>query len=195
MKAEPHNWSVPDRVRGLISGRVRCRGDAGGAMVEMAVMFPVVVAVVLGTVSTGVMLNERFALSQATREAARYGATLPSSQLFTNDGTWAANVSSVLVSRSNGEMNVAGATLCVSLVEGSGAGRVYVVSGPFAPSAYTTNSDGKPCDASETYPMTLYDLGRRVQVRLSRPARIELGVASWDVRLTTALSAKSESAG
>ena len=176
-------------------GRTRCAGDSGTALVEMGLVMPLIAALALGTISAGMGLHQRLELNHASREAARYGATLPSSQTFANGDTWADNVKALLLARSDGLLSVTGATVCISLVEGSGTGGVYVVSGPFAPAAYTTRSDGKPCDAAETYPTTLYDLGRRVQVRITRPANIETGLSSWKITLNANTTVKSESAG
>jgi len=164
-------------------------------LVELGLAMPVIVSLLMGTVTAGLAINEKMQIIHATRETARYAATVPSSQTFANGGTYAENVSSVLYSRAGGSLSVTGASVCVSLVEGSGAGGVYVVSGPFAPSTYTTKSDGTPCDPAETYPTTLYDPGRRVQVRASRPAAIETGLGVWNITLTTFASAKSESGG
>jgi Flp pilus assembly protein TadG len=183
MKATDHHTS-PTR---------RCHGDGGAALVELGLAMPVIVALLMATVTSGSAINEKMQLVHATREGARYAATVPSSQTFANGGTYAQNIASVLVSRSGGSLSVTGATVCVSMVEGSGAGGVYVVSGPFAPNTYTTNANGTPCDPTETYPTTLYDPGRRVQIRVTRPASIETGLGSWKINLTTFASAKSES--
>lgn len=179
--------------------RIRCRGDRpiqgdrGAAIVEMALVMPLVLAIVVATISSGVAIDQRLSLDHAVRESARYGATVSSSQLFTDEGSWADNVSGVARARAGGDLDVPGATLCVSLVEGSGSGGVHVVSGPFAAAAYTTTTDGKPCDPSELYPTTLYDVGRRVQVRATRPARIEVGVGAWEITISASVSVKSES--
>jgi hypothetical protein len=171
----------------------RVDGDRGAAIVEMALVMPLVLAIVLATISSGVAMDQRLSIDHAVRESARYGATVSSSQLFTDEGSWAANVSSVATARAGGALDVPGATLCVSLVEGSGAGGVHVVSGPYPASSYTTKADGKPCDPSESYPTTLYDVGRRVQVRATRPARIEIGLDEWEISLSASVSVKSES--
>jgi len=171
----------------------RVHGDGGAAIVELALVMPIVLAIILATISSGMAMDQRLSLDHAARESARYGATMSSSQLFTDERTWAANVSSVALARAGGDLDVPGATLCVSLVEGSGTGGVQVVSGPFPASSYTTKTDGKPCDPAELYPTTLYDVGRRVQVRATRPASIEFGVDVWQITLSASVSVKSES--
>ena len=52
-----------------------------------------------------------------------------------------------------------------------------------------------PCDPAETYPTTLYDTGRRVQIRLSRPTYIETGMSRWSIELEAAATVKSQSVG
>lgn len=173
--------------------RRRATGDAGTALVELGLVMPLIAALALGMVSTGISLHQRIELNHVSREAARYGATLPSSQTFANGETWADNIEDLLVARSSGLLSVPGATICVSLVEGSGVGGVYVVSGPYAPAAYSSRTDAKPCDPTETYPTTLYDLGRRVQIRITRPANIETGLSSWKITLYANTTVKSES--
>lgn len=158
-------------------------------------MLPLVIAIALATVTFGFAIEHQLDLEHAARESARYGATLASSQTFTDGESWAHNVRDVAFDRAAGGLDVAGAAVCVSLVEGSGAGGVQVVSGPFVRAAYTTEVDGKPCDATETYPTTLYDTGRRVQVRLYRPAYIETGLNQWMIGLSSSVTVKSESIG
>ena len=175
--------------------RRRCDGDAGAAIVEMALMLPLVVAIALMIVTSGLAIEQRLNLDHAARESGRYGATLASLQIFTNEGSWAQNVRDVALARSAGDLSVSGASECISLVEGSGTGGVQVVSGPFPQANYTTRADRKPCDPAELYPTTLYDTGRRVQVRVTRPTYIETGLNRWSLELQAAATVKSESVG
>jgi Flp pilus assembly protein TadG len=162
----------------------RCHGEHGGALVEAALAFPLLTALLVGMVTAGLAYNQKLSLTQATREAARYGSTIPSSQAFSS-GTWATNVRTMLIARAAGELGVPGATVCVALVQGSPAAVV-------SPAANYSTS-GAPCDATETYPVTADDIGRRVQVSVTRPAEIETGFVQWDLTLTSASTAKSES--
>ena len=102
----------------------RCRGDEGAALVELGLAMPIIIGLLMATVTSGLAINQKMQLVHATREGARYGATVPSSQTFANGGTYAENISAVLVSRAGGALDTPGWSVCVSLVEGSGAGGV-----------------------------------------------------------------------
>ncbi len=52
------------------------RGDRGAAMVELAIAVPVFVSIMLGTITSGLALNDDMQLTHAVREGARYGAKL-----------------------------------------------------------------------------------------------------------------------
>lgn len=50
------------------------RSDRGAAAVEFALIVPVLILLLIGTVSTGLAYNDHISLSNAAREGARYGA-------------------------------------------------------------------------------------------------------------------------
>lgn len=137
-------------------------------MVEFALVFPVLVLLVLGIFTGGLAYNQKLQLTHSVREGARYGARVPKTQTFAS-GTWATNVRDLIIERAAGDLTGPGVTVCVSLVQGSPATVV-------APAASFTTNGTAPCAAGETYPTTATDNGRRVQVRVSRPGTIELGV-------------------
>lgn len=53
-----------------------CNRERGAAAVETAIILPVVLMVALGMFYGGLAYNQKISLTQAAREAARYGATL-----------------------------------------------------------------------------------------------------------------------
>lgn len=53
----------------------RGRGDAGASAVEFALLFPVFMVMVMGTISAGTAFSKQINVTQAAREASRYGAT------------------------------------------------------------------------------------------------------------------------
>jgi len=145
---------------------------------------PVLLLFLLGIISGGAAYNQKQELTHAAREGARYGATLPADQAFSN-GTWATNVQALIVERSAGSLTAA--QVCVSLVSGATA---EVVS---PPESHSTS--GTPCILGQTYPTSATDDGTRVQVAVQRPATIELGLfGSRTITLTSRATAKSESA-
>jgi Flp pilus assembly protein TadG len=81
------------RLVGPGRGAGRCRGDKGAAIVEFAIVFPVFMVVTLGMLTGGVVLTHQLSVTQAAREAARYGATIAQEQCASTSNcsgmTWA----------------------------------------------------------------------------------------------------------
>ena len=77
-------------------------------MVEFALILPVVASLLMGLVTGGLAYNQKIAVTDAVRGAARYGATLSDSTTF------AANIRDRLVQLSAGELT--GSDVCVELI-------------------------------------------------------------------------------
>jgi Flp pilus assembly protein TadG len=176
----------------LRSLRRRRREDdeSGAALVEFALVFPLLVVMLLGIVTGGLAYNQKLQMTHAVREGARYGATIPAGQDWVS-GTWAANVRELVVERSAGDL--VGSQVCVALVENTSSTNTVVVSVTGKPTShFTTNSDGSPC-YTEGYPQyNANDTGRRVQVGAVRPAVIELGFTKYDIQLAGQATARAE---
>ncbi|MDH4147194.1 MAG: pilus assembly protein [Acidimicrobiia bacterium] len=150
------------------------RSQCGAAAVEFAVVVPMLVMLLTGIGSAGFAYNEKLDLSHAAREGARYGAVASPSQAWAT-GSWAENIRKVVVERSGAGLEAS--QVCVSLVQNSSASTTttYTQVGKAA-SWYTTRADGQPC-ANETYALwTVADHGQRVQVVVTKPSRINLGI-------------------
>lgn len=163
-------------------------------MVEFAIVLPLLMALLLGIVTAGIAFNQDLQLTHATREGARYAATVPPDQAFTS-GTWASNVEELIKTRSAGDLTGPSAQICVALVEGSAdstSNPLHVMTTSTYGTSYFSTS-GAPCISDETYPVSVDDTGRRVQVTASRPAEIEALLYHWEGRLTSEATAKSES--
>lgn len=78
----------------------------------------------LGMLTGGLAYSRKLAVSQATREGARYGATLPLSAEATVD-LWLQRVSDIAVASSDGDLSTSasGMQVCVAYVPGSGTPR------------------------------------------------------------------------
>src|SRR4051812_41737833 len=63
------NVQVAQRVQ-----RRRARGESGASMVELAIILPIFLLLVFGTIQFGITYNNLITLRQGTREAARQGA-------------------------------------------------------------------------------------------------------------------------
>jgi len=181
-------------VRRIIARRACVRHDAerGAALVEFALVLPLLTMLLLGIVSSGLAYNRKLDVTHATREGARYGATVAPLQTWTS-GTWAANVRDLVVARSSGDLT--SANVCVSLVVNTSTTATAVYTGGGKPATYfTTKADGTPC-YTETYSQFgTTDPGLRVQVLAQVPSTIELGIVpSIHFTLTGKATAKSES--
>lgn len=159
--------------------------ERGATLVEFALILPVFLMLLFGMITGGLALNDKQQITHATREGARYAATVPAAQPFTS-GTWAENVRALLVERSDGTLDAA--DVCVSLVEGSPATVI-------APTTdFTTKSDGTACMPSQTFPVTASDTGLRVQVSASSEAELDLILfGSYDLHLEAQATVRSES--
>jgi Flp pilus assembly protein TadG len=172
--------------------------DDGAALVEFALIFPLLFALILGMVSAGIVWNQKLQLTHGAREGARYGAIVAPGQTFTNGENWGRNVLDVMIERAGSDLRADGAVACVSLVRAS-PGVVY--SGSHVARATRTagswvydNNSGEPCIANQAYPTTTtnVDIGLRVQATLSRPGTFEALFFNQDLTLTAEATAKSE---
>ena len=74
--------------------------EDGTALLEFAVVLPLLLALLLGIVTSGAALNRSNSLNNAARESARFGATLPADNL-----TWWLNkVADVAIDAAPGEL-------------------------------------------------------------------------------------------
>jgi Flp pilus assembly protein TadG len=132
--------------------------ERGSVLVEFVILFPIVIALALGIISYSTAHAQKLALTNAAREGARYGATLPAST-----PNWKQKVEDVVVASATGDLDVgvAGRSVCVALNTGSG---------------WTSGSpcfdDGRP--GSEP----------RVQVLVGRASSLEAFFFSKSVELT-----------
>jgi Flp pilus assembly protein TadG len=157
-------------------------------VVEFAIVLPFLVALLLGVTTSGLAYNKKLNMTYATREGARFGATIPPAQTWAS-GTWASNVRELVIARSGGDLK--SADVCVALVVSTSATNSAVYA---PPSSFTTNTDGSPC-LIDTYPQySASDNGLRVQVTSTSSANIELAVwKTITANLQASATARSES--
>lgn len=180
-------------VDGMEKTRRKRRGsdDRGAVLVEFALVAPMLFSLLLFLSTGAIAFNRQLSLNHAAEEGARFGAVITPDQTFSS-GTWATNVRDLVISRSGGELDPStGATVCVSLVEGS---TPSVLSSPNPATWYTTNGDGSACDSTDVY--SLYsppaDTGLRVQIVASRDAQLEAIAFSSTRTLVASAVARSE---
>lgn len=146
-------------------------------MVEFALVLPVLMAFLLGTVTVGTAYDRNISMNNAARESSRFGAVRSVESDLTD---WLETVADVAVGSATGDLDsgVAGQFVCVAyvypdgtsaddrtvrLVEQSGARVVQTGQSCFA--------DGRPSDE------------RRVQVQLSRDTEVEAVIFSQTITL------------
>jgi hypothetical protein len=158
-------------------------------MVELAIVIPLLVILLLGIVSTGVVYNQKLSLTNGAREGARYAATLPVGN-FANINAWldnVAGVSSTAVDDGFGA-GVPGRITCIAYVYPQGittddrTTRRRDASGVVVYSNQPCYTDGRPSTE------------RRVQIILQRNASISTGFINIPLALTSRSVARFESA-
>lgn len=146
----------------------RARSERGAAALEFALVVPLLLMLLLGTVTTGLVYSDHLAVTNAVREAARYGSATDA----TVGATWAASVQTraqQVYFNSNGG-SPTDQQVCVDLVTSAG---VVIAS-----------DGGSACGAQPAAPSGMVAGSCVVRVWMSRPARIQLAVT--DINLTVA---------
>jgi Flp pilus assembly protein TadG len=136
-------------------------------MIEFALILPLLMALLLGTVTAGIAYNRDISLNNGARESARYGATLP---VEGDIAAWLFSVVTVARESATGELDPSapGQHICVAYVHPDG-----------------TTSDDRTVSVTETSGVRTVTIGtpcfsdgrpgdeRRVQVQLRRESDIE----------------------
>jgi len=178
--------------RRLHPGRSGSEDESGAAIVEFAIVVPLLLALVFGMFSGGLAYNRKLTLTNAVREGSRYGATLAVAQARSQTACtstdaidcWLAQVATITEKAADGELgtSVGSRRVCVAYIS-SGAG----------PDDATRSRVRTSASADVTTPGgTCFDDGRppgerRVQVSAQRDGKLELVLRS------TKLTLKSQS--
>lgn len=142
---------------------------------EFALVLPIFFTLLLGMFTGGLAYTRKLSVTDASREGARYGATLPLTAAANTDA-WLQQVAGVAVASSDGEIEPgeSGAFVCVAYVPGTGTARRMQKAG----TASAVFSDG-----------TCFSDGRanesRIQVVTRRTSKLELLVWSDDLTLSS----------
>lgn len=156
--------------------------ERGAVLVEFALILPVFMMLILGMFTGGLAYNQKISMTNAAREASRYGATLPVTPDLT---TWLRSVATTAIDNATGDLDVAGRRVCASYIhpDGTAAGTandrtesITVLSGQSPASVTPQAAPCKKADGTtvdDGYP-TSRDDERRVVVYVSRPGNIQL---------------------
>lgn len=176
--------------------RRRTPDEGGAAIVEFALVMPLVLVLVFGMLSGGISYNRKLALTNAVREGSRFGSTLAVAQAppltpacATQIDCWLAQVATITVQAAEGELgsSVSAREVCVAYVHPAGTtaddrSRKLVR----AAAATDTVTDGTCFDDGRG------DAERRVQVSAKRDGKLELVLTSSDLTLTSRSATRFE---
>ena len=156
------------------------RNDRGAALIEFALVLPVLAMLIVGLFSSAMIYDSNMSLTHSAREGARYGATVPEDQTFST-GTWADNVEALV--RQRGGDSLIAADVCVALVQGSPATAVSAdhSTEPGAAACYDDSASGEE--------------ELRVQISASKKMTLDVVAFSREVTLTATASSRHESHG
>ena len=155
--------------------------ERGANLVEFALVMPLLVVLLVGTITAGMAYGRHNSIQNAAREASRFAATLPGPA----DNSWLGAVRDVARAAAAGDLDptVAGQYICVALITDGGTVRLVDQGGVQATSNTQCFSDGRPADEP------------RIQVVTSRQTRIEAVFFGWDVTLRANAAARFERQG
>lgn len=123
----------------------RRKDDSGAAAVEFALLFPIFMVLALGIITAGTAFSRQINVTQAAREASRYGATYDISGITTGDTSFAGRTTTWLNAVDNALRQSAGSAnnpiggydyRCVAIVVTDASGT------PTNASKYSANGAG-----------------------------------------------------
>ena len=155
--------------------------ERGTAALELAIALPILVMLLLGTVTSGLALFNHISLNGAAREASRFGATYPEDDAASPDA-WFVDVATVAEVTATGALGdaIAGRSICVALGTEGGSVRHYLV-GPGDPINGGTYADAWCPPGAPSLPATSGH--EAVQIVVEREALIQALFFSTTVRL------------
>jgi Flp pilus assembly protein TadG len=150
------------------------KDERGTALVEFALVLPLLMSLRLGTITGGLAYNRKLSMSNAVREGARYGATL------TVDSSWADATKTRTQGMSTGDLSAG--QICTALWK-VGTGATYSSSGCTITNPFVTNND-HPGSSGDCI----------VEVWAARPDRLQAMFFSANITLTARAAARQETA-
>ncbi len=156
--------------------------DRGASAVEFALLVPIFVMLVIGGITGGLAVNHKLSLTQAAREGARYGSTLPIPPVpGQTEADWL-NAVLQTTQQAAGSDLVPGqdnSTLCVAFIDGAtGPNTMHLsmdttgaVSGPTTGPCFTDTSAVRA--------------DQRVQIQIQRDLLLDAGIYRWPLHIQT----------
>ncbi len=138
-------------------------GEQGAVAVEFALVLPLLVMLLMGTITGGMAYYQKISLADAVREGARFAAT--ANTATTSD--WAGAVKTRTVAASAGELT--SAQVCVK-----------------------TPTGADPCGTGPSTAPTLLPGTCVVRVRAERPVTVDIVLKTWDFTIVQDAYARYE---
>lgn len=196
---EPASWCAPDVFASMgdemSPGSRRARGARGAVAVEFALLMPIFVMLTFGMITAGIGFWRYIEMTQAARDSARYGSTLPidpagalscPTPVDSGIGCWLESVRSVATATAGWvtptNLSDGDGYVCVAYVKG-GTGKI-------PDKALATGSVRAGDAASGNGPCFTDNLtGPRVQVVIRRdnPFNAVFFGRTWEMRTKTVL--------
>jgi hypothetical protein len=148
----------------------RARRDEGAALVEFAIILPVLMALILGMITGGMALSKKINVTDAVREGARFGATIeipgfPESSAGLPD--WENKVKLRVSELSGGDLPIG--SVCAALVLSTGANTACGVDDPSdSAGQYVVKVSG-----SGSYRLNAFFFSRNLALESGSAARYE----------------------
>jgi Flp pilus assembly protein TadG len=157
--------------------RLRGHRDEGASALEFALILPLLIVLVFGVLYGGIVLNDQLSVTQAAREGARFGATLPiPAGQNAPDANWYAAVRTRAEAASAGTLGAQG-TVCAWFIPAGGG----------------VLSSGNPAGCgSPPGNLVSGDPADRVVVTAQRPGTLNLVLYSFPVTLSGRAVARHE---
>lgn len=177
-------------VGGTFMRRTRSR-ERGAALVEFALLMPLLIMLILGIVSVGVAYNHQLSLTHSARETARFAATLPIEN-FANKAGWLDAVAAQAIANGTGTLadGTPGRVICVAYVYPQGTSTVTdPTERRLDDGSGTVVNDSAPCFADGRP-----DVERRVQVTVARESEFNVLVFTQTLTLDSEAVSRFEAA-
>jgi len=145
------------------SRRARVRDDRGTVALEFALVLPILLMLLLGVTTTGLVYSDKLSIANAAREGARFGAAV---DVTAGATAWADSVQSrVRQAYYNSASSLTTAQVCVVLENSTGT-------------VLATPTSQGSCGTTPTSPTGMTTGTCVVKVWVQKPATINLGVAT-----------------
>lgn len=178
---QPATWIGRGRALPCGSGCER-----GASAVEFAILLPIFIMLVFGGIYGGIAIDHKIGITQAAREGARFGSTLPIPA--GNETAWLDQVMQATEGAASSDIAPGSnnSTVCVAFVDASPG------SATLSESLDSTGGTGTPQPTPCYTDDSAVAATQRVQVAIGRDVIFDIGIASWTLHLTSTATVQYE---